>query len=376
MAPRSLQLYNAATFSSSLTQIDRLVHALECIKNFAKPCEPCMIHLLHEIASHLNSLLAIAPSTNIAEELVDMNRLTKLSQQLLKLDWLGVTSTVWTLVDWKMSSLYDTRLAVPMRISWNGSRNGDGSQESPAGQTIQRRRRPRRTDFNVGERAKDELVVQSSTPRASTSDFNVVERVIDEQAQEPKPPRSNNSSFEVIRRDIHRQVEEPRAQSPDFNVVERTAPAQTQELTAPSSGFGVVDRAGDQQAQQPRTLISDFEVVERRNTTPHIEAPIPRPSNFNAGHMEPTVPRSSSSNVAVVERTASRQGPASSPLAINTIPPSLVERLLGSLGSIIAELERDDDGNGGPLSRQGSSSAQIEVPAGLVLTAENAVDVE
>ncbi|KAL8760594.1 MAG: hypothetical protein Q9184_003226 [Pyrenodesmia sp. 2 TL-2023] len=305
MAPRSLQPYNAATFSASLTQIDRLVYALECIKNITKPCEPCMIHLIHEIASHLNSLLAIGPSKKIAEELMDMNHLTQLSRQLLKLDWLGVTSTIWTLVDRKISSLYDTRLAVPMRVSWNDGRNEATKEASVVVQGAGRRRRRQQTDLKVIQMDEDERLQWPTSLRGGISDFGVVEREMEGQAQEPRPPGSGISSFGVVERNVHQRIQEPRAHTPDFNVVQRATPGQT----APTARPSVPDRAGDRQVQQPRSLASDFEVVERSNTTPRIEEPVPRPSNFNAVERrvitEPTVPRASSSNPNMVERTAS-----------------------------------------------------------------------
>ncbi|KAI4171729.1 MAG: hypothetical protein LQ346_008709 [Caloplaca aetnensis] len=365
MAPHTLQPYSSTTFSNAFTQIYRLIHALDCIRKFTKPCEPCMIHLLHEIASHLNFLLTIGPSENIAEELTDMHHLTKLSRQLLELDWLGFTSAVWTLVDRKLSSLYDTRLALPpMSNSWNESRVEAGRDGFLAEQKSRRRRRRQGREVNLVERRGNGRMQQPSSSRALVSDFEVIEGDSDQLVRDPRrPPRRAFSSFDVVEREPHRQVQEPTARRFHSNMVESTAPGQTQQQNAPSPRSSSLNTANPPQPQHPRSLASDFAVVERSTTTQPIQEPIPRPSNIDRDiHTEPPAPEApSSSDSNVIERTPSRQPSLPGRLTTNTLPPSVVERLLGSLGGIIAALEEDDDadaaGNeGGASAQQGPST--------------------
>ncbi|KAL8895171.1 MAG: hypothetical protein Q9207_008275 [Kuettlingeria erythrocarpa] len=358
MAPHTLQPYSSTTFSNSFTQIDRLVHALGCIAKFTKPCEPCMIHLLHEIATHLNFLLTIGPSENIAEELTDMHHLTKLSRQLLELDWLGFTSAVWTLVDRKLSSLYDTRLALPPTSnSWNASDVEAGRNDSLAEPNSRRRRRRQGSEIKVVERRENRRMQQPNLPRTPASDFDVIERDSDQLMRDPRPPprRARLSSFDVVERELYQQeVQEPTARRSHSNMVESIAPSQTQQQSpAPSPTSNVLNTSTPPQPQHhsPGSLATDFAVVERTTaTTQSIQEPTPRPSNTDRGihTTEPPVPgASSSANLDIIERTTpSRQPSTPRPLAMNTLPPSVVERLLGSLGGIIAALEGEDDNDG------------------------------
>lgn len=194
MAPCNLQPYDSVTFGSSLTQINGLINYFTVIKNSTTPCEPCMCIILHDIATHLDFLRTLGPSKNIADELTDLNHLTKLSRQLLELDASAITSAVWTLVDRKMTSLYDTRLAIPIPTSWNDEHGGARRQEESLA-------------LRGGRRANRE------------ADFGVVERDVDRQVQEPRAPVSN---LDVVERKPSHQQSTSGPPTIKFNVVERS----------------------------------------------------------------------------------------------------------------------------------------------------------
>ncbi|KAL8831443.1 MAG: hypothetical protein Q9170_005292 [Blastenia crenularia] len=106
-----VEIYDAFRYSAVLAKIEYLVNDFLRIKSNSTSCHACLADILHQISRGLAALYGVSPSTNNTEQLQDLNRLTKISRQLLQIDPTGITTSVWLLIDAKASSLCGTRIA-------------------------------------------------------------------------------------------------------------------------------------------------------------------------------------------------------------------------------------------------------------------------
>ncbi|KAI4118024.1 MAG: hypothetical protein LQ338_007471 [Usnochroma carphineum] len=337
MAPPTLQPYNAVTFTNYLTQIYDLINVFDRITKHATPCEICMLDVLHEVKSHLEFLLTMGPSQDIEEELVDMNRLTKLSRDLLDVDDLGITPAVWTLVERKLNSLQDSSLAAPP------SYNKDPLLEQAAVEGIlktQRRSDANTLDLSVPSQSNRR---QTQQPGGSNFGFDVVERA--QKQEQPGQSTESGFDFDVVERAPERQQQPARSGGANFNfdVVER-APKPQQSAQSTGSGFDydVVERVPKpQQLAQPKESGFDFDIIER----------VP-------DRQQPARSTGSGLDFDIVERAPERQQPASAPPKVD---PDAIKRMLGSLRGIITSLEKDSKDGEGPTLLQDAGGAQLDI---------------
>ncbi|KAL8720072.1 MAG: hypothetical protein Q9225_003007 [Loekoesia sp. 1 TL-2023] len=166
-----LEPYNAEKYSDILARIQYLINDFLRIQSHATPCHTCMVDVLYDIADRLNDLSNIGPSRAIDKELVDFHHLDKLSRRLLDIDSMGITTKIWSLMDRKMSSLYDTCLAGPSPDI--GKLCHEKAMDDQLFMRRSGRRPRRRLNLDVLERTPK---AEPSIPRAPGLDFDIIER--------------------------------------------------------------------------------------------------------------------------------------------------------------------------------------------------------